>query len=299
MKKNRYIPFGYAMENGKLTIVPEEAEVVRDIFVQYVEGASLKDIAEKLTREQIPYSEKMTDWGKARVSRIIENAKYLGYEDGYDRIIEDDLFLKASSVKAERMTAVPGNLISEIKEIRDRVRCIRCGCPMTRKSGNKIKTTTEWTCTNPECGLKVGITDENLLEKIMRILSRISENDRLLDTPAKKKLTVPDDLKRQLQEEFERGVVNQEKTLQIIYAIASEQYKQISQSTNHQADVMKRKIRRIEIRDGFNPELFNAIVSVIRLGNGKIDLVTKNNITIGDRYGNNEDTEKDGHADNT
>ena len=138
MKKNRYIPYGYTMKNGRLSIEKTEAAVIRDIYEQYIRGSSLKEIADKLTREKVPYSEKMTDWGKARVARIIENKKYLG-DERHDKIIDDSMYYEAAAVKASRLTAVPGNLNAEIAIIKPHVRCIRCGFPMMRKSNNILK----------------------------------------------------------------------------------------------------------------------------------------------------------------
>ena len=85
MKKSRFIPYGYTIRNGKTIIEHNEALIIRDIFNQYISGASLKDIAESLTERRIPYTEKKNVWNKARISRILENAKYMG--DGeYDAI---------------------------------------------------------------------------------------------------------------------------------------------------------------------------------------------------------------------
>ena len=49
MKKTRYIPYGYTMRNGRTVISGEEAEVIREIFNSYLNGASLKAIADELT----------------------------------------------------------------------------------------------------------------------------------------------------------------------------------------------------------------------------------------------------------
>ena len=53
--KNRMYPFGYKMENGAVVIVPEEAEIIRKIFNDYVAGVSLKRLAESLTAKRIEY----------------------------------------------------------------------------------------------------------------------------------------------------------------------------------------------------------------------------------------------------
>lgn len=298
MKKNRYIPFGYTMKNGRLSIDKGEAAIIRDIYDQYIKGSSLKEIADKLTREKVPYSEKMTDWGKARVARIIENKKYLG-DEMHDKIIDDSMYYEAAAVKASRLTAVPGNLNAEIAIIKPHVRCIRCGFPMMRKSNKRFKTKTEWTCINPECDCKAGISDETLLELIMTILKRIHDNERLLDTPVKKSIPVPSALKQQLDNELKKDDIDQEKVLQIIIQMASEQYDQIRSTTVHQTEEIKRKIRRIEIRNAFSPELFEAITAIIRLGDGNLVLITKNDIEIGERYGNNKNPEEDSNADNS
>lgn len=62
MKKIRYIPYGYTMRNGRTVISNEEAEVIREIFKAYLDGTSLKAIAEELTGRQIPYTQKTTTW---------------------------------------------------------------------------------------------------------------------------------------------------------------------------------------------------------------------------------------------
>ena len=91
MKKIRYIPYGYTMRNGRTVIAQEEAAVIREIFSAYINGASLQSIAELLTERKIPYSERTDVWDKARIARIIGNAKYIG--DGeYDPIIEEEQY---------------------------------------------------------------------------------------------------------------------------------------------------------------------------------------------------------------
>ena len=90
MKKIRYIPYGYTMRNGRTVISTEEAEIIQEIFKAYLDGASLKAIAEELTGRQIPYTQRTTTWDKARIARIIDNAKYIGTEE-YDPIIDEDM----------------------------------------------------------------------------------------------------------------------------------------------------------------------------------------------------------------
>ena len=52
---NRKQPFGYKMEFGEIVPQPQEAETVRSIYLQYLAGASFKQLAERLQTEDVPY----------------------------------------------------------------------------------------------------------------------------------------------------------------------------------------------------------------------------------------------------
>lgn len=103
MKQNRFIPYGYTVRDGRTVIEHTEADIIKEIFEEYIKGASLKDIAENLTARKVPYTEKTNVWDKARIARIIDNAKYTG-SDEYDAIIDEDTFETAVSTKISRQT---------------------------------------------------------------------------------------------------------------------------------------------------------------------------------------------------
>ena len=100
MLKNRSIPFGYCMVNGKYALNAPEAETVRKIFAEYIGGKSLKTIA---TEMQIPYNTDKAVWNKNMVCRVLENKKYIG-ENGYPQIITAQDFEQAAYIKVERNT---------------------------------------------------------------------------------------------------------------------------------------------------------------------------------------------------
>ena len=143
MKKNRFIPYGYTMRNGKMVIEKTEAEVIRRIFSAYIEGASLKEIADSLTAQQVPYTEKKTEWFKGRISRILENKRYCGDAE-YDKIIDDEIFTEALDAKSARQVAVTSDLDCEINAVKNRVRCLKCGSIMTRKVDKRCRIKSEW-----------------------------------------------------------------------------------------------------------------------------------------------------------
>ena len=100
MLKNRNIPFGYCVINGKYAINEIEAQAVREIFENYINGKSLKTIAAEM---KIPYNSGKATWNKNMVARVLENRKDIG-ESGYPQIVNADDFEQATQIKTERCT---------------------------------------------------------------------------------------------------------------------------------------------------------------------------------------------------
>ena len=76
MQNGTYIncaaPFGYKYENHKLVIIPEEAEIVKNIFHSYLNGIGIKDIAVTLTEKT------GNVWYAPTVRYILSNERYIG-----------------------------------------------------------------------------------------------------------------------------------------------------------------------------------------------------------------------------
>jgi len=72
------IPYGYDYSNGKLTINHNESENVKNIFQNYLNGISMKKIAEELNLKSIPTKLNKV-WGTQTVSLILKNPVYCGY----------------------------------------------------------------------------------------------------------------------------------------------------------------------------------------------------------------------------
>lgn len=100
MLKNRNIPFGYCMVNGKYVLNISEAEAIRKIYSDYISGKSVRSIAAEM---QIPYNECKAVWNKNMVYRVLENNKYVG-KNGYPQIVTAENFEQAARIKAERNT---------------------------------------------------------------------------------------------------------------------------------------------------------------------------------------------------
>jgi hypothetical protein len=100
MMKNRDIPFGYCIINGKYAINENEAEAVQKIFADYIGGKSLKTIAAEM---HIPYNFGKAVWNKNMVCRVLENKKYIG-ENGFPKVVSKEDFEQAMQIKSERCT---------------------------------------------------------------------------------------------------------------------------------------------------------------------------------------------------
>ena len=65
-------------EDGKPKIIQEQADVVRSIYDQYLSGASLRMIKDRLEAEQIPNVTGGSQWTITAIRRILTNEKYCG-----------------------------------------------------------------------------------------------------------------------------------------------------------------------------------------------------------------------------
>lgn len=119
-------------ESGHLIINPAEAEIVKRIFREYLEGASCQKIARGLERDGIRTARGNPRWHDSTVRKILENEKYMGdallqktytidfrnkkrgknngtlpqyyIEDDHEPIIPKDIFLRVQEEMARRGT---------------------------------------------------------------------------------------------------------------------------------------------------------------------------------------------------
>ena len=68
---------GYRMGDGKLEVVPDEAEVVKRIYSDYLSGKSIHSIAKELTLSGLPAARSAV-WNHSTVIKILKNEKYTG-----------------------------------------------------------------------------------------------------------------------------------------------------------------------------------------------------------------------------
>lgn len=74
---NRFL--GYTKDdNGHLIIDPEQAETVKRIYREYLEGSSMDKIADGLMADGIPTGAGKTKWHTSTINKILRNEKYMG-----------------------------------------------------------------------------------------------------------------------------------------------------------------------------------------------------------------------------
>lgn len=274
MLKNRYIPYGYTMENGDIVIEQNEANTIRYIFETYIAGATLKDIADRLTAQRVVYSEKNTEWNKARVMRILDNVKYLG-DDTFPQIIDEGLFTEAARQKTARQRTTPADTEQEIHVLKGYIVCGKCGCVMKRRVEKKCKYKERWYCSNPDCDNNVHIRDTVILKKVQSLTMRMVEDDY---TPEERKMPTTDTsdtlrIKSELEDELNRPNINAQRTLELCIKLVQIQYEGIQSIPGIRADLREGK-------ESLSQLLERTVDKIILYEDGAAELVTKSNIKI-------------------
>lgn len=276
MKKTRYIPYGYTIRDGRTIVDHGEAAIIREIFDTYIEGASLKEIAESLTLRKVPYTEKTDVWDKARVARIIDNAKYLGVDE-YDPIIDERTFEVASSTKAARTRKEVKAACEGINLLRNRVKCAQCGSMMMRRITSRTKIQESWLCTG--CGCRVRISDGDLLQKVILQMNRIADNaDLMIPKEKQRRSNSPAVavLQLEIDREMERPHASEEFVLEKVRQIASQMYQESQAKQAVMAQIARKRALLMKPQESLNPEYFSDLISYITIDTqGYITLHTK------------------------
>ena len=158
-------PYGYRKEGGRLMIVPEEADAVRDVFAMSLRGMGGRSIARELNKRKI-LTARGKKWSDAAVREILKNPAYAGdvlyqksfkdesfrqrmnrgeldqyYEqDHHEAIISREDFDKAQSVSGQRAKEVGYDGTEQKRSINRYcftgiLFCKACGSVMHRQPG--------------------------------------------------------------------------------------------------------------------------------------------------------------------
>lgn len=265
MSKNRVIPFGYMMQNGKIQINPTEAAAVQKIFKMYLDGSSLLTIANHMSSTGISYNNATSAWNKNMIKRILENEKYIG-EKGYPAIIDKETFHRANVQKKIKSTTV-AEIPEELQVIRSLTHCAECGHKLSRIGGNTRSE--KWDCRNPECSrFHHRITDHMLIGVIINVLNTVIANPDLLDSNEEISQYIPDMKVTRQQNEINRLLdspdANFDKAKEEIFRLAELKFNCCTYSDKRQKTTQVREIlAKHEQQNTLNIGLLKSCVSRI------------------------------------
>ena len=193
---NRKNLYGYHIQNGELTVLPEEAAVVGRIVTLYIAGGSYQGIADNLNHNGVPFSSEAPLWNKHKVKRLLENPRYTG-TDGYPPILDEAIF---QTVQAQIRSKTEGCTSKEKRpalQLRNYLRC-SCGGAVQRMAGaNRRADTLYLKC--QVCGTQATILDTDLLDEVSR---QVAKHDRPADetyTPSSEVIRLNNAINRGLE----------------------------------------------------------------------------------------------------
>lgn len=170
---------GYTKDaEGNLVIDPEQAEIVRRIYREYLEGASFLQIKRSLEADRIPNGAGHLKWHESNIHQILTNEKYIGdallqktytvsildkkraanngempkyyVEGSHEAIIDRDVFMKVKAEIARRANLNPDGkrrVYSSKYALSGMVFCGHCGDIYRRvKWNNRGCKSTVWRC---------------------------------------------------------------------------------------------------------------------------------------------------------
>ena len=194
MKRNRFIPYGYHMTKGQISIHPQEGRIVIGIFEQYLQGISPAKMATQLNENGVCFHAANPSWNKGRIYRILADERYTGI-DQYPALV-DKCYLDAAKerIARNRTYRTPDDVLA--RSVSGKLRC-DCGERVNRAAGSR------WSC--PCCGKE--IRSDTMEQEIRLFMARIWSDPRLIDS-GKAAPYVPTTEIMKLNSEIRRAINN-------------------------------------------------------------------------------------------
>lgn len=281
--KNRRFPYGYEMQNGLIVICLKEADTVKQIFSQYLNGKNLKNIAERLTENQIEFLPGEYGWNKSRIKRMIEDERYIG-DNTYPAIIDKDIFQKANFEKNSRRTNISPVVTAEKKLLTHKVICADCRRRLFHNTDSRLKNSEKWFCKNEDCKFSVYMAIAELEYMVTKILNLLISKPSLAEyketdiqaEPSLEIIRMENDIERQLESiDFDKNEIQN-----MILQCATKKYDEYK-GVRHITDRLKADFEQSSPLSAFNTRLFDRTVSAITIDKDKkVCLKLKNNKII-------------------
>lgn len=279
--RNRNIPFGYCYQNGIMAVHPQESQTVQAVFAAYLSGEPLSKIAAHLTAKLVEYLPGYWKWDKARVKRLLDNAKYIGNGE-YPPIIKEKDFQMAHQKKESANTN--HQLVDEdIKLFKGLTHCHHCGCLMVRRMDARMEHPVTWEC--PACDYFLPLSDEELKHRVFLLQQRLVDKPLLAEKEEDEIPVTSMETRRLTNEIFRKldsGSFSEEELVNLALQCAAENYQTIN-SARHITERLTATLLHAGPLSAFDRELFQRTVSEIHLTRkGEILLKLQNGVFIGE-----------------
>ena len=182
-------------ENGKLIINKEEAEVVKRIFREYLEGYSYNIISKGLEADGIKTAAGKTKWVATTLRKILRNEKYIGDALLQKTVTTDFLTKKRVENKGlvpqyyienNQEPIIPRDLFQRVQEEMARRASLETNVMRRRQYSGKYALTNIVFCAH--CGEVFQRTQWNIRgnrRNVWRCLSRLKKKRSKIDCPAR------------------------------------------------------------------------------------------------------------------
>lgn len=278
--KNRNIPFGYRFEDGKIVVNPDEQNTLQRICSEYLDGRSFLQIANGLESDKVEFAPGVITWNKARIMRIVDDDRYLGNAT-YPQVIDETTIENLRSRKASRNTQTSTDRQSGIYLLKVPVVCPACGKPMRRLQDTRCKCTQKWVCN--QCHIQIKKEDTELMEDIADLLNGLIHNPAII-RPVLPSQAEPSVEQRRLDNEIARTLegydFDKDALREKLYQRTAIGYQQIGNEAYFEYK-LKNTLEQHDILDGFDSELTNKIVKLIRIAeSGSVSIILSNDQVI-------------------
>ena len=279
--KLRTIPFGYHYQNGVLAVHPQESQTVRDVFAAYLGGEPLSKIAAHLTAKLVEYLPGRWQWDKARVKRLLDNAKYTGVGEFPPIIKERDFQMAHQKKESANVNRQPVD--ENIKLFKNLVYCHHCGGAMIRRVDSRFEKPVIWKC--PQCGYFLPLPDEEFKQRVFLLQKRLVDKP-LLAEKEEEELPMPSLEVRRLTNELYRkldsGNFSEDELVTLALQCGLKNYDTIT-SARHITDRLTATLLHAGPLSAFDRELLERTVSEIHLTRkGEILLKLQNGVLVGE-----------------
>ena len=240
---NRKLPFGYQMRMGEIVRNEPEAKAVQDIFLQYTLGASLKEIAEQMSKTGLVY-DKGKSWNKNMVARILENVKYTG-ADNYLKLVDIKLF-EAADEKRQTKQRLPERTPAQkaLKRI-----CSKAPTP-------------------------------EIEQQVTHMLGKLAEQPERITQPERTSKPTYTNTQAELDEVLNIQPLDEDAARSLIFKLAQEQYDAIG-NEEYETERLRRLFAAFECTAELNAELLQSTVSAVLVTRSVVRLQLKNGQIVG------------------